>query len=179
MELNEEVSMKDGGGRMNSANDIATMLVRELEGFEREVLLFPSDESLWQTLPGLTNTAGNLALHVAGNLQHYIGTVLGKTAYKRDRNMEFSRRSGTRAEVVAELRQAATVVRYVLASIHEDTLAGEFPEALMGMKIRTNLLLIHLCAHSGFHLGQAGYLRRTLTGSSVSSGPLPLGPLAI
>ena len=46
--------------------------------------------TLWQTMPGLTNTAGNLALHVAGNLQHYVGTELGNTAYKRDRNLEFS-----------------------------------------------------------------------------------------
>jgi hypothetical protein len=164
---------------MNNANDIAIVLVRELEGFEREVSLFPDDESVWQTLPGLTNTAGNLALHVAGNLQHYIGTVLGNTAYKRDRNLEFSRRSGTRAEVVSELRQAATVVRHVLTSIHEDKLAAEFPEMIMGMKFRTGLFLVHLCAHAGFHLGQAGYLRRTLTGNAASSGPLPLGPLAL
>ena len=53
---------------MNSAHDIAKVIVRELEGFEREVMLFPDDESVWQTMPGLTNTAGNLALHVAGNL---------------------------------------------------------------------------------------------------------------
>jgi len=164
---------------MNSANDIATVLVRELEGFEREVSMFPDDESVWQTLPGLTNTAGNLALHVAGNLQHFVGTVLGGTGYQRDRNREFSQRAGTRAEIASELRQASTVVREVLRSIPEDKLAGEFPEVVMGMKFRTGVFLVHLCAHAGFHLGQAGYLRRTLTGNSASSGPLPLGPLAL
>ena len=164
---------------MNRANDIAMMLLRELEGFEREVSLFPDDESVWKTLPGVANSAGNLAMHVAGNLQHYIGTVLGGTGYLRNRDAEFARRSGSRAEVLAELRQASTVVRDVLPNMDEEKLAGEFPEAVMGMKFCTSPFLIHLCAHAGFHLGQAGYLRRTLTGNAASSGPLPLRPLAL
>jgi len=164
---------------MNRADDIAMMLVRELEGFEREVSLFPDDEMVWKTMPGVTNSAGNLAMHVAGNLQHYIGAVLGGTGYVRNREAEFSRRSGTRAEIVFELRQAATILSQVLRNVPEEKLVGEFPEALMGMRFRTSTLLVHLCAHAGFHLGQAGYLRRALTGNTVSSGPLPLRPLAL
>jgi hypothetical protein len=164
---------------MNRTGDIEMMLVRELEGFEREVSLYANDETLWKTLPGVTNSTGNLAMHVAGNLQHYVGTVLGGTGYVRNRDAEFARRSGTRAEVVAELRKAASVVRDVLPKISEEKLAGEFPEAVMGMKFRTSTFLTHLCAHAGFHLGQAGYLRRGLTGNTSSSGPLPLLPLAL
>ena len=164
---------------MNRTSDIEMMLLRELEGFDREVTLYPDDESLWKTVPGVSNSAGNLAMHVAGNLQHYIGTVLGGTAYVRNRDAEFARRSGTRVEVVAELRNAASVVHAVLPKISEEKLAAEFPEAVMGMKFRTSLFLVHLCAHAGFHLGQAGYLRRALTGNSASSGPLPLRPLAL
>jgi len=164
---------------MNRTGDIEMMLLRELEGFEREVSLYPDDESLWQTVPGITNSAGNLATHIAGNLQHYVGTVLGSTGYVRHRDAEFARRSGTRADVVAELRTAASVVREVLPKISEENLTAEFPEAIMGMKVRTSSFLIHLCAHAGFHLGQAGYLRRALTGNATSSGPLPLRPLAL
>ena len=154
------------------------MLLRELEGFQREVALFPNDESVWKTLPGLTNSAGNLAMHVAGNIQHYVGAVLGRTGYRRDRAAEFTRRSGTRTEIISELRLASDVVRAILTPMTDEILAAEFPEAVMGMKFRTNPFLIHLCAHAGFHLGQAGYLRRALTEDATSSGPLPLGPLA-
>ena len=118
-------------------------------------------------------------MHVAGNLQHYIGTVLGGTRYLRNRDAEFARRSGSRDEVLAKLRHAATVVRDVLPNMDEEKLADEFPETVMGMKFRTSPFLIHLCAHAGFHLGQAGYLRRALTGNAASSGPLPLRPLAL
>src|SRR6186713_2326213 len=79
-------------GPMNIQLSIAALLQRELAGFEREIGLFPDDETLWRTMPGVPNSAGNLALHVAGNLQHFVGAVLGGSAYVRDRNGEFSRR---------------------------------------------------------------------------------------
>jgi hypothetical protein len=155
------------------------MLVRELEGFKRELALFPDDESVWSTSSGVANSAGNLALHVAGNLQHFIGTVLGGTGYVRNRELEFGQRSGPRENIYAELDAAVAVVRKVLPSIANDRLEQDFPEPLMGMTFRTSTFLVHLCTHAGFHLGQAGYLRRILTGDTTSSGPIPLGPLAL
>ena len=161
-----------------TAVDFSLSLVRELEGFKRELALFPDDESVWSTLPGVTNSAGNLALHLAGNLQHFIGAVLGGSGYVRNRELEFGQRSGPRENVYAELDAAIAVVRRVLPDLSDATLEGDFPEAVMGTQFRTGMFLVHLCAHAGFHLGQAGYLRRILTGDTRSSNPIPLGPLA-
>ena len=160
------------------ARDIKRALIRELEGFKRELALFPDDESVWQTVPGVTNSAGNLALHVAGNVQYFIGAGLGRSGYVRDREREFGRRSGSREEVAAEVDAAIAVLLNVMPRLTREQLDAEFPEPLMGLTFRTQALLIHLCAHAGFHLGQAGYARRALTGDARSSGPLPLGPLA-
>jgi Protein of unknown function (DUF1572) len=162
-----------------TAHDIVLVLTRELEGFRREILLFPDDASVWRTVPGVTNSAGNLAIHVAGGLQYLVGALLGGTGYVRNREAEFSRRSGTRSEIVAELDRAILVVRDVLPRLSPDTLAADLPEAVFGLRFRTGIFLIHLCAHAGFHLGQAGYLRRMMTGDATSSGPLPLAPLAM
>jgi Protein of unknown function (DUF1572) len=162
----------------DASADFARSLVRELEGFKRELARFPDDDSVWKTAPGVTNSAGNLALHLAGNLQYFIGTVLGRSGYVRDREAEFGRRSVSRPELYRELDAAIAVVQAVLPSVSDDTLAAEFPETLMGLKFRTNAFLVHLCAHAGFHLGQAGYLRRIVTGDGASSGPIPLSPLA-
>ena len=158
---------------------IVLLLVRELEGFRRELAMFPDEESLWQVEPGITNSAANLAIHVAGNLQHYVGAVLGGTGYTRRRDLEFSRRSGTLAEITAELDRAESVVRSVIPGITDALMTSEYPEAVGPMKFRTDQLLMHLCVHAGFHLGQAGYLRRAMTGNATSSGPLPLQPIAI
>jgi hypothetical protein len=162
-----------------TALDVSRLLVRELEGLKREIQLFPDDEAVWRTVPGVTNSAGNLAIHVAGGLQYLVGSVLGGTGYVRDRETEFGRRSGTRAEIVTELDHAIVVVGDVLSKLPADSLAAEFPEPVMGMRLRTGLFLLHLCAHAGFHLGQAGYLRRMMTGNAASSGPIPLAPLAV
>jgi len=159
-------------------NQIATLLARELDGFSREISLFKDDETLWKTVPGITNSAGNLALHVTGNLRYFVGKVLGGDAYVRDRDAEFGRRSGTRDELLSEISKTAEVVRKVLEEFPESRLTEDFPDSVMGTRIRTDLFLLHLCVHAGFHLGQAGYVRRMVTGDSTSSGPLPLKPLA-
>ncbi len=156
------------------ARDLSLLLVRELEGVRREVELFSDDASLWRTLPGVTNSAGNLAMHVAGNLQHYVGAVLGGTGYVRNRDAEFSRRSGSRAEVVAELDAAIKAVRTVLPAVPSDRIDAPYPETINGAPIRTGLFLCHLATHAAFHLGQLGYLRRAVTGDTRSSGAVPI-----
>ena len=88
--------------------NLAILLVRELETFEREIDLFADDERIWSTAPGCPNPAANSALHVAGNLRHYVGAVLGATGYVRNREREFALRSGTRGDVKEELRAANT-----------------------------------------------------------------------
>jgi uncharacterized damage-inducible protein DinB len=157
--------------------DIARLLARELEAFEREIAAFPDDESLWRTLPGVANSAGNLGLHVAGNLQHFVGTVLGGTGYVRNRDAEFSRRSGTREQVREELAAAREVVQSTLPGVEARRLSEVVPGLPNGLQVRMDIWLMHLVAHAAFHLGQAGYLRRIATGDTQSTNPIPLSPL--
>jgi uncharacterized damage-inducible protein DinB len=157
--------------------DFAVLLARELEAFQREIELFPDDESVWKAPEGIANPAGALALHVAGGLRFFVGGVLGGTGYVRDREAEFGRRSATRADLVAELEAALAVVREVLPGVPDEAFALEFPEPVMGHRLPAGRFLIHLCAHAAYHLGQAGYLRRLLAGDSRSSGALPLKAL--
>ncbi len=159
--------------------DFAVLLARELEAFQREVDLFPDDASVWTAPEGITNSAGTLALHVAGNLRHFVGAVLGRDGYVRNREAEFSKRSATRAEVVAELGAALEVVRQVLPVVPDRVWESEFPEPVMGNTLPAGRFLMHLCAHTGYHLGQAGYLRRLLTRNPASTGALPLKPLTL
>ena len=163
---------------MTIQHSIAALLQREVQGFEREVNLFPDDDTLWRTMPGIPNSAGNLALHIAGNLQYFVGAILGGSAYVRDRDAEFSRRSGTRTEITGELQKAAAAVRTVLPNLSDEILRSDFPDPpIPNRRIQTLMFLLHLCAHASFHLGQAGYLRRALTGDTRSAGPVPLSVL--
>ncbi len=157
---------------------LTTQVVRELQGFIREVEAFPSDDSVWHTRRGVTNSAGTLALHVCGNLQDFVGRVLGGTSYVRNRELEFSQREGTRVSVVAELRTTIGVIESVLPELTDETMAGNYPMPLAGKTVNTAAFLVHLAAHLAFHLGQVGYLRRVITGDNTSTNPLPLAPIA-
>lgn len=162
------------------SEDVTTLLVRELEGFGRELDLFPDDASIWSVVPGVTNSAGTLALHVAGNLQHYVGAVLGGTGYVRDRPHEFACRDGSRESLKAELDAAARVVRDVLSRLPEQAYLGTYPDSpVPGTDIPTRRFLLHLCSHAAMHLGQVGYLRRALTGRDESAGPASVRALGI
>lgn len=160
------------------ASDLRILFVRDLGGFERELELVPDERLIWAVAPGVTNSVGNLTLHVCGNLQHFVGHLLGGTPYLRDREAEFSRKSGSRSELVQEIRTTIAVIESVLPRIDTEMLAREFPAEVGGVRLKTGLFLMHLAVHLGFHLGQAGYLRRVLTGDNRSANPIELGSLA-
>lgn len=159
------------------AADLLILFHRDLQCFIREIEAFPDDTTLWRTLPGLSNSAGNLALHVAGNLRHFVGGVLGGTGYPRNREAEFAQREGSRASVVATLACALTEVETCLVALGPEALDGPYPQALKGQHPVTRLFLMHLAVHLAFHLGQVGYLRRVLTGEATSSGGMAIEAL--
>lgn len=157
---------------------LRTLFLRDLDSVRREVELYPNDDILWKTIPGISNSSGNLALHAAGNLLHFIGGILGKTGYARNRDAEFSRKSGTRKEVMEEVNRAREVVGAVLGRLTDDDLARPYPELVNGRRFGTGDFLLHLSTHLAFHLGQAGYLRRAVTGEATSSGAVSNAVLA-
>lgn len=157
---------------------VAAVLDRDLRTLRREVEAYPDDASLWQTVPGISNVGGTLALHLAGNIQHYFGARLGGTEYVRDRGAEFSRRDVPRAELLTEIEAARAAVRKAVERVSEAQLSAEFPEPIADMRIETGEYLLHLTAHFTYHLGQLDYHRRVVTGSPASVGavrPAELG----
>ena len=137
---------------------------RDLLKMEDEVRMYPSLRLLWETAPGTTNSGGTLALHVAGNLQHFIGAVLGSTGYVRNREAEFGRRDVPAGEILAELARTRRIVSEVLKRIDDRDLAGLYPIEVFGVPMSTEYFLIHLQGHLNYHLGQVNYHRRILTG---------------
>jgi hypothetical protein len=158
---------------------IARILVRDLEAVKREIAAFPDDESVWAVVPGITNSAGTLALHLTGNLRHFVGSVLGRSGYVRNRDQEFAARGLSRDALLGELDLAAVAVRSTLAPGQPIDFAAEYPEMVGGgFRVATGDWLIHLATHLTFHLGQVGYLRRTVTGNPTSVGALSIPQLA-
>src|SRR6185503_7683856 len=107
---------------------IRLLMTRELATLSRELELFPDEAQIWATVPGIANSAGTLALHLCGNLQHFVGAVLGNTGYIRDRPLEFSARGIPRSRLLADLATTSEVVRTVLADLTDAQLAADYPD---------------------------------------------------
>ena len=157
---------------------IRLLLTRELTSFSRELELLEDEGLIWKVAPGISNSVGTLALHVCGNLQHFVGAILGGTGYVRNRELEFSARGVSRATLLAEIRKTIQVVETVLSRLPESALSAGFPDVPGGGRVPTGLFLLHLNTHLAHHLGQAGYLRRVLTSENRSSEPIAVKALS-
>jgi uncharacterized damage-inducible protein DinB len=147
---------------------VAAILDRDLRTLGREVEAYPADADLWATRPGIKNVGGTLVLHLAGNLQHYIGARLGGTGYVRDRAAEFARRDVLRAELLREIEAARVAVRATLSGPRAPDLAADFPERVAGKTVNNGEYLMHLTTHFAYHLGQVDYHRRMVTGNDAA-----------
>jgi uncharacterized damage-inducible protein DinB len=150
-----------------SVSILKLLITRELRAFRRELEAYPDDASVWRAVPGLPNTGGTLALHVVGNLRHFIGAIVGRDGYVRDRDAEFSRRDVSRRELLAGLDAALAAVERALGAASDDGLRGAYPEPIAKRTVPTEAFLLHLATHLAYHLGQMDYHRRAVTGDAT------------
>jgi hypothetical protein len=149
---------------------IAATISRELNALERELNAYTTDEQVWLLPPGLPNSGGTLALHIAGNLQHFVGTVLGGTSFVRDRDAEFQRRDVPRAELIDGLHQAREIVQFTLGRLAPAKLSDWFPIEVANRRVNTGEFLLHLATHLAYHVGQVDFHRRIVTGDMTGVG---------
>lgn len=158
-------------------SDLRTVLLRDLRGLIREVQAYPDDNAPWAPIPGIANSGGTLVLHLAGNLQHFIGALLGGSGYTRDREAEFATRGLSRAELVAEIERTIAAVEPVLAGLTDDRLGEPFPTEIAGKRHSVGRFLTHLTAHTAYHLGQVDYHRRAVAPESGVVGAVAVAEL--
>ena len=139
---------------------VLTIIERDLSKVIVELNAFQQQDNMWKLHGKINNSAGNLALHISGAVNHFIGAVLGQNGYKRNREKEFSDKNIPRDEVISKIYEAIATIKSVLPSIEEDEIQHEFPEKIGGQTLSTGFFLIHLISHVNYHLGQINYHRR-------------------
>jgi hypothetical protein len=150
------------------AADLAELVTRDLRRLAQAIVAFPDDAALWTAAPGITNTAGNLVLHLEGNLKEYIGRQLGGVPDRRHRQREFSQTGFTREEMRGRVETLGQTIPGIIRRLTEADLSRAFPEMVFGRELSTVQFLVHLLGHFNYHLGQIDSLRRVLT----QSGPV-------
>lgn len=135
---------------------------RDLNLLKAELNQFTDEADLWEVRGDIINPAGNLAYHLAGNLQHFFGAVMGNTGYQRDREAEFGAKNIPRTHLLQEIENAETAVKGVLEHISADALQADYPVQLQNKTWTVECFFLMLYGHLNYHLGQVNYLRRMI-----------------
>ena len=134
--------------------------LRDLNKVKEEITLYKNESDLWVLKGEIQNSAGTLALHLIGNIKHFIGAHIGHTGYVRDRDREFSDRNIPREKLISEIQEAISIVEKFLPTIKDEDFSKEFHVEMYGAKRNTGYILLSLSTHLCYHLGQINYHRR-------------------
>jgi hypothetical protein len=143
-------------------NELINFFESDLNNLITEIRLYKNEENIWRIEKNISNSAGNLTLHLIGNLHTFIGKEIGKTNYIRNRELEFTQKKVPRIELINSISATLEMVKKSLLSITNEELKNDYP-ILKFSKVETNeYLLVHLIKHLAYHLGQINYHRRLL-----------------
>jgi uncharacterized damage-inducible protein DinB len=133
-----------------------------LNRLRNEIEQHENEENLWNIEGLIVNSAGNLCLHLVGNLNTYIGKEIGNINYVRNRELEFSVKDVSRKELLDKINYTIEVVNRSPNNVDESSLSNEYPVLVFDQKTSTEYLLVHLATHLTYHLGQINYHRRLM-----------------
>lgn len=129
---------------------------------KNEIEQYNNEADIWKIEGQIKNSAGNLCLHLVGNLNTYIGKELGRTDYIRNRELEFSSRNVPRQELIKKVESTVEMINQTLDNFDEHLLETEYPILVFDNKTSIGYLLVHLATHLTYHLGQINYHRRLI-----------------
>jgi uncharacterized damage-inducible protein DinB len=141
---------------------ITALLTRDLTKLKTEIEAYTNEANIWRIEKNIANSAGNLCLHLVGNLNTYIGAVLGNTGYQRNRDAEFSLKNVPRTELLEKINDTIKIINDVVPSLSEKQLQEDYPMIVLKEATSTEFFLVHLATHLGYHLGQINYHRRLI-----------------
>ena len=143
-------------------DELTKIFDRDLDRLKGEIAAFREEDNLWRTTGDITNSAGNLCLHLLGNLSAYIGKNMGNNNYVRSREAEFNLKNVSKQKLIAQVGEIKEVVLATIRQMDKGKLEEIHIEDVLGYKMTNRFFLIHLAAHLSYHLGQINYLRRAL-----------------
>lgn len=135
---------------------------RDLLKLKEEITSYADESKIWVIHGDIKNSAGNLTLHLIGNINHFIGAILGKSGYMRERDREFSDKNIPRDQLIANIDKTILVVKNTLRDMNDEMLYKNYPIEKHGKIVTTEHMLLHMLSHINYHLGQVNYHRRLL-----------------
>lgn len=136
---------------------------RDLQKMKDELLQYQQEEDIWKTRDFISNSAGNLFLHIMGNLRHFIGAALAQSGYVRNRDYEFAAVGVPLQQLLAEWELTMKDLSVGLNNVSDEGMQENFPFLKHGETKSVEYMLQHLYSHLNYHLGQINYHRRLIS----------------
>ena len=122
-----------------------------------------TEPDIWWRAHQANNSAGNLVLHLAGNVRQWIISGLGGAEDKRHRALEFAERGPLpKAELLAKLEETLAEADKVLANFPSAQLTEE--RTIQGFRKTGLQTILHVVEHFSFHTGQIIYITKLRLG---------------
>ncbi len=138
------------------------LFIRYIDQMKNEISAYKNEVDIWKTTGSINNSAGTLTLHMCGNLQHFVGAIIGSRGYIRNRDEEFNRRNVSRNDMLAELEVTRNIVEAEFNNLEDNKLSDKFPPTHFGEDITYSYALARLISHFAYHVGQINYHRRII-----------------
>jgi hypothetical protein len=125
-----------------------------------------TEEQVWWRPNEACNSAGNLILHLNGNVRQWLVDSFERREDKRDRPAEFSAEGGmTAAGLLERLGATMDEARRVLEQLTEADLVA--PYEIQGYHVSGLEAVYQVVEHFGLHYGQIAYIAKSLSGKDL------------
>ena len=132
-----------------------------------------SEEEIWWRPNSPSNSAGNLVLHLCGNVRQWIISGLGGAEDHRQRAREFAERGPIpRRELVTQLRRTVRDACRVIARLSDDSLSRKLE--IQGFHVTGLDAVFHVAEHFGYHTGQIIYITKLKRARDLRFTRLPM-----
>ena len=145
-----------------TTTEIAELYQRDIQKLISELDQFKDETNLWKTTGAISNSSGNLALHIIGGLSFHIGATLAENNYTRNRDEEFNAKHIPRKSIIDQLDALLIMIKATVISIGNERLNDPFPKFFDKENATISYVLTQLLLHLNYHTGQVNYLRRAL-----------------
>lgn len=137
-----------------------------------DCLALLSEDEIWWRPNEASNSAGNLVLHLCGNMRQWIISGLGGVKDTREREKEFSERGPIpRSALGQQFRQTVDETCAVLEQLRPEDLTRRY--RIQGFDVRGYEAAAQVTEHVSYHLGQIIYLTKLKRGKDLGFTRLP------
>ena len=121
-----------------------------------------SEEMIWKKPNAVTNSIGNLILHLCGNITQYGIASLTGAVDQRDRDLEFSMTAGwDKKALITKLESTVKEAKSVFEQLPSKAFLEE--KGVQGFYFSGIGRMLHVVEHFSYHTGQIALWTKILT----------------